>query len=124
MTPLLVVAWAFGALDPAAFAGLAEIVGLGRDLALGVAILVGGGVVVLPALYVTLSMFLPGRTLAERGPAFATVVWTGFAVAFYTGQAGLALAAYLAVTLAAHLVYGYVVGGVYDRFAHPVEWVV
>ena len=122
MTPLLAAAWVLGVLDPAAFASLATVVGLAPSVAAGILLFVTGGATALPLLYVTLSMFLPGRNLAEKGASFAVAMWAGFAIAFYTTQAGAALAAFLVLTLAAHLAYGYVTGGVYDRFAHPVEW--
>ena len=122
MTPILAAMWLLGALEPAAFASLATVVGLAPDVVVGMLLFVAGGATVLPLLYVTLSMFLPGRTLAEKGAAFAVAMWTGFAFAFYTTQAGIVLGAFLVLTFAAHLVYGYVMGGVYDRFAHPVEW--
>jgi cytochrome c oxidase subunit 1 len=117
MSPLLFVAWALGALDPAAFAGLAEIVNLGADPLLGALIFVGGGATTLPLLFVAWALFFPGETLPRRGIVHASIVWTGFAIAFYSGQAGVALALYLVLTLAAHVVYGAVLGYVYGRLA-------
>jgi cytochrome c oxidase subunit 1 len=122
MVPVLVVAWLLGALEPAAFAGLATILGFGADFAIGGAIFLAGGVVTLPLLFVSLAVFMPGRTLAEKGAVFAAIVWTGFAVAFYTGQSGAALALFLALTLLAHAVYGAVLGSFYARFADVPEY--
>ena len=124
MTPVLAAAWVVGAFDLSAFASLTTVVGLPQSVVLGIVLFVSGGSTVLPLLYVTLSMFLPGRNLAEKGAWFAVVMWTGFAFAFYTGQTGTALVAFLVLTLAAHVAYGYAMGGVYERFAHPVEWTV
>ena len=121
MTPFLVAAWMLGALDLASFASLATVVGLTPSVISGALLFVAGGVTVLPLLYVTLSMFLPGRNLAEKGASFAVAMWTGFVFAFYAAQPGALFAAFLVLTLAAHLVYGYVMGSVYERFAHPVE---
>jgi cytochrome c oxidase subunit 1 len=125
MAPLLALGVLTGLLTPGAFAGLAEIVGLGPDLAIGLFIFVGGGLTTLPLLFVSLATFLPpARSVALRGATFAVVVWSGFAVAFYDGQTGLALAGFLALTLLAHVVYGYVLGAVYDRRAEIPDYVV
>ena len=124
MAPVLVAAWVPEAFDLSAFASLATVVGLPQSVVLGIVLFVAGGATVLPLLYVTLSMFLPGRNLAEKGATFAVAMWTGFLVAFYTTQTGVALSAYLVLTLAAYVVYGYVTGSLYDRFADPVEWAV
>ena len=44
MAPVLALAWVLGVLRPAAFAGLAGIVGLGPDLWLGLLLFAAGGV--------------------------------------------------------------------------------
>lgn len=117
MAPVLGIAWLVGALQPSAFAGLAEIVGLGPNFVVGALIFVLGGMVTLPLLFVSLAVFLPGRTVAIRGLSYATIVWTGFVVAFYSGETGAMLALFLGITLVAHWVYGYVLGFLYDRYA-------
>jgi cytochrome c oxidase subunit 1 len=117
MSPVLLVAWVLGVLDAAAFAGLAEIVGLGSSTLLGGLIFLGGGATTLPLLFVSLALFFPGETLARRGVVHASIIWTGFAIAFYTGQSGVALVLYLVLTYAAHVVYGAVLGYVYGRLA-------
>ncbi|KTG08628.1 hypothetical protein AUR64_18355 [Haloprofundus marisrubri] len=117
MTPILVVGILLGVLSPSAFAGLAEIVMLGDSFAIGSFIFIAGGMTSLPLLFVSLAVFLPGSTLARRGVTYATIVWTGFIIAFYTQQTGTALAGYLVITLVAHWAYGYVLGLLYDRYA-------
>jgi cytochrome c oxidase subunit 1 len=122
MAPFLAAAWVLGAVEPSAFAGLATILGLGESFAIGGAIFVAGGVVTLPLLFVSLAVFLPGRNLAEKGAVFAAIVWTGFAVAFFTAQSGTTLAVFLALTLLAHVAYGGVLGGLYARYADVPEY--
>ncbi|MFC4359389.1 DUF6789 family protein [Halobium salinum] len=117
MAPLFVLAWRAGALDPVAFTGLSTLVGLGPSLPVGAFIFLGGGAIPLALVFLAWAGFLPGRTLAVRGMVYATIVWTGFALAFYSGQQGTLLFVYLALTLVAHWVYGAVLGYVYGQFA-------
>lgn len=121
MLPVLLVAYLLGALEPEAFTALAEIVGLGGtpySLLIGLIIFVGGGMTTLPLLFVSLADFLPpAESIPITGVTFATVIWTGFAIAFNSGQTGLTLWLYLALTLLAHWAYGYVLGEVYSRYA-------
>jgi hypothetical protein len=116
MAPFLLLASLVGALDAAAFAGLAEIVGLGPSLPLGLVIFVGGGATTFPLLFLALGPYLPGRTVALRGLVFATVVWTGFVPGYYGGQGGVLLAVFLLVSLAAHWAYGTVLGVLVGRY--------
>lgn len=122
MSPVLAVAWVLGIISPTAFEGLATIVGLGPSLPLGLFIFVGGGVTTLPLLFVALAMFMPGRTTAEKGVVFAGIVWSGWSIAFFTGQTGLTLVAFLGLGLLSHVVYGAVLGGLYGRFASFPEY--
>jgi hypothetical protein len=122
MSPLLAVAWLLGVVSPRAFEALAALTGLGASLPLGVFIFVGGGTTTLPLLFVALAMFMPGRTTTEKGIAFAVVVWTGWSIAFFTGQTGLALLGFLVVGLLSHVVYGGVLGALYGRFASFPEY--
>lgn len=114
MSLVLGVAVVFGVLDTASFAELAHL-GLGRSdrVLLGYVIFAGGGMTTWPLLFAVLNEYLPGRTMVQSGVTFATIAWTGFLVAFYTGQTGLALALYLILTLVAHWVYGAVLGAVF-----------
>lgn len=117
MAPFLGAAWALGAFELATVAGLSDIVALGPSFTLGLAIFVAGGMTMLPLLFASLAVFLPGETVARRGAAFASIVWTGFAVAFWTGQSGVELALFLGLSLLAHVAYGYVLGTIYGRYA-------
>ncbi|MFC7250590.1 DUF6789 family protein [Halomicroarcula sp. GCM10025324] len=99
-------AWLVGVLDPASFGEIAEIVGLPARPLFGVVLFLVGGTVTWPLLFLAFSEYLPGRLLFETGLVFATVISTGFAVAFYTGQQGLALVGYLGFVLVAHWAYG------------------
>lgn len=117
MAPFLAAAWALGAFELSAVAGLSDIVSLGPSFLIGAVIFVGGGMTTLPLLLVSLAVFLPGEAMSRKGAVFGAIVWTGFAVAFWSEQTGTALALFLAFTLAAHLAYGYVFGIIYDRYA-------
>ncbi|MDS0299205.1 hypothetical protein NDI76_10685 [Halogeometricum sp. S1BR25-6] len=117
MVPLLGVAWLLGAFELSAVAGLASIVGLGESFLLGAIIFVGGGMTTIPLLFASLAVFMPGESMGTKGAVFNAIVWTGFAVAFWSEQTGLTLALYLLLTLLAHVGYGYVLGTVYGRYA-------
>lgn len=122
MSPFFVVAYLLGATSPAAFVGLAQLVGMPATsplaLPLGIALFTAGGTVTLPLLFVSLAEFLPPeRDMGLRGVSFAVIVWTGFAIAFSTGQTGASLGLYLLLSLSAHVAYGYTLGSLYDRFA-------
>ena len=118
MQPIFGVATVLGVLDPIAFSGFANIVGYGLSFWGGVAIFVLGGVTVLPMLFITLGNYLPPATSVPlRGVTYGTIVWTGFVLAFYTGQSGPALVIYLVMTLVNHWIYGAVLGTVYTRYA-------
>jgi hypothetical protein len=79
-------------------------------------------VTTLPLLFVALAMFMPGRTTTEKGVVFAAIVWSGWSIAFFTGQTGLTLVAFLVVGLLSHVVYGGVLGALYGRFASFPEY--
>ena len=122
MVPFFVAAFLLGATPPASFVGLAELLGVPATspwaLPVGIALFVVNRTVTLPLLFVALAEFLPPeRDLGLRGVSFVAVVWTGFLVAFSTGQTGWTLALYAALSLAAHVTYGYTLGALYDRFA-------
>jgi cytochrome c oxidase subunit 1 len=95
-----------GVLDPASFGELADLVGLPATPLLGGVLFLIGGTVTWPLLFLAFQTFLPGRLLFERALVFATLTATGFAVAFYTGQTGLALVGYVGFVLVAHWAYG------------------
>lgn len=122
MSPVLLVAVAFGVLDTASFAELAHL-GLGRsdNVILGYLIFAGGGMTTWPLLFAVLNSYLPGRLMIQSGVTFATIAWTGFLVAFYTGQSGLALVLYLLLTLVAHWMYGAVLGATFGLASNRTE---
>jgi cytochrome c oxidase subunit 1 len=95
-----------GVLDPAAFGELAGLLGLPATPALGALLFLVGGTVTWPLVFLAFQEFLPGRLLFETGLVFASLISTGFAIAFYTGQTGLALVGYLAFVVVAHWAYG------------------
>ena len=98
-------------------AELGRVLGFEPSLVLGLVVFVAGGVVALPLLFVVAGAFLPPREPRyARAITFATIMWTGFVIAFWPGQQAGVL--FLGVSLAGHWVYGYVLGRAMDRFAH------
>jgi cytochrome c oxidase subunit 1 len=95
-----------GVFDLAALSELAELVGLPATPLLGAVLFLAGGTVTWPLLFLAFSDYLPGRLLFETGLVFATVISSGFLIAFYNGQTGLALVGYVAFVLVAHWAYG------------------
>ena len=98
-------------------AELGRVLGLEPNLFLGLLVFAAGGVVALPLLFVVAGAFLPPRNpRAVRGVTFATIMWSGFVIAFWPGE--FAGVIFLGLSLAAHWAYGYVLGTVMDRLAH------
>lgn len=120
MTVVLFIAVSFDAFDFSSIAALSEIVGLGDSLLIGYLIFLAGGMVTWPLLFASLGRYVPGGSTPQRGLSFATVMWTGFVLAFYTEQTGLALALYAVLTLVAHWIYGFVLGAAFDFFAERI----
>lgn len=121
MTPILFVPPAFLDLFEAEslvdITQLGQTVGLEPNLLLGALVFVAGGAIALPLLFVVAGAFLPPREpRATRAITFATIMWTGFVIAFWPGEYAGVL--FLGLSLAAHWVYGYVLGHVMQRFAH------
>ncbi|MDT3435336.1 DUF6789 family protein [Haloarcula sp. 1CSR25-25] len=102
----LITAILVGVLDPVSFGEIAELVGLPASPAIGAVLFLVGGTVTWPLLFLAFSDYLPGRLLFETGLVFATLISTGFAIAFYTGQSGLAFVGYLTFVLVSHWAYG------------------
>lgn len=120
MTVVLIAAESLGAFSRESFASIAVLAGLegvGPPVAVGYLIFLLGGMVPWPLLFAALKEYLPGNRDPARGVVFGTVLWTGFAPAFYEGYAGLALVLYLALTLVAHWAYGFGLGAVFDYLA-------
>ncbi|OLZ41037.1 cytochrome C oxidase subunit I [Natrinema saccharevitans] len=106
LTVVLLVAVALGAFDLEAFATLATFVGLPANLALGYGLFLAGGMTVWPLLFLSLGEYLPGELTLVTGLWYATVIASGFALAFYTGQSGLELVTYVLFVIVAHWIYG------------------
>lgn len=121
LSAVLFVGLNLGMFESSAFAGLAVLIGFGGSPLIGYLIFFAGGMTTWPLLFVSLQGYLPGSTLSLRGVSFATVTWTGFLGAFYTGQSGLALAGYVVLTLVAHWVYGFTLGSVFSYFLERVD---
>lgn len=98
-------------------AELGRALGFEPNLLLGIVVFVGGGTIALPLLFVVAGAFLPPREpRSARGITFATIMWTGFVIAFWPGEYAGVL--FLGLSLSAHWVYGYVLGQVMQRLAY------
>jgi hypothetical protein len=119
LTVGLFVAATIGAFEFQSFAEIAQIVGLdlvfpANAAAVGFLLFLAGGMITWPLLFAATGAYLPGETYALKGLPYGAVLWTGFVMAFYTGQSGLVLAAYVVLTFLAHLAYGFTLGAVFD----------
>jgi hypothetical protein len=113
MTVVLLIAESLGAFSRQSFGDLAELIGLGAfvpPVAFGYLLFLLGGMFPWPLLFASLREYLPGRTWPISGLFFGTALWTGFVLAFYDGETGIALVLYLVLTLLAHWVYGFSLG--------------
>jgi len=120
MTVVLLIAESLGFFEREAFALLTELVGiegLVPPILVGYIIFLGGGMFPWPLLFASLKAYLPGQRDPISGMFFGFAIWTGFVLGFYTGQSGLALAGYAALTLVAHIVYGVGLGLVFEYFS-------
>nr|WP_233737844.1 DUF6789 family protein [Halocatena pleomorpha] len=127
MTVVLLVGNALGGFDLSSFAALAELTRLNTiapAIPAGYFIFLGGGMTTWPLLFASVEQYLPGKTIRQRGVPFGTVLWTGFVIAFYTGQTGAALYVYLITTLVAHWVYGFGLGSVFDYLSNRPDTLV
>jgi len=120
MTVVLLIAEGLGVFEREAFSLLTELVGLETvvpPILVGYLLFLGGGMFPWPLLYASLKAYLPGQRDPVSGAFFGFAIWTGFVLGFYTGQSGLALAGYAALTLLAHVAYGVGLGLVFEYFA-------
>ncbi|WP_276270557.1 DUF6789 family protein [Haloarcula litorea] len=120
MSVVFLIAQSVGAFSFGDFAILTEIVGLTGyvpEVLFGLFVFLGGGMFPWPLLFASLKAYLPGDSDAKAGAFFGAAMWTGFVLAFYTGQSGVTLALYAALTLLAHVVYGVGLGMVFTYFA-------
>lgn len=117
MTGVLLVAESVGAFSRESFASLATLVGLeafGPALVIGYLVFLANGMVPFPLLFASVMEYLPGERPPVSGMVFGAILWTGFVLAFYEGFTGLALVAYVVLTLVAHLAYGFGLGLVFE----------
>jgi hypothetical protein len=121
LSAVLFVALNLGTFDSSAFNGLSVMIGLGESTLAGYLIFFAGGMTTWPLLFVSIQEYLPGPTLALRGVTFATITWTGFLGAFYTGQSGLALVGYVVFSLVGHWAYGFTLGSVFNYFIERID---
>lgn len=106
MTGGIGTAIVIGVLDPASFGEISELVGFSQNPYIGAVLFLVAGTVTWPLLFLAFQEYLPGRRMFETGLVFATLIATGFSVAFFTGQTGLALVGYLIFVFVAHWAYG------------------
>jgi len=119
MSVVFLIAQSVGAFALTDFAILTELLGIGAyvpPVLFGYALFLAGGMVPWPLLFASLMAYLPGESSPVSGAFFGAAMWTGFVLAFYTGQTGPALALYALLTLVAHVVYGVGLGAVFDYF--------
>ncbi|MCL7417658.1 MAG: hypothetical protein M8354_07455 [Halalkalicoccus sp.] len=117
MTVVLLIAESLGAFSRESFAQLALLIGfegLLTPVAFGYLVFLLGGMFPWPLLFASLKEYLPGGRDPLKGVVFGTVLWTGFVLAFYVDYTGLALVAYVALTLVAHWTYGFALGSVFE----------
>ncbi len=119
MTVVFLIAQSVGAFELTDFAILMELLGLSGvvpPVLFGFLLFLAGGMVPWPLLFASLMAYLPGESSPVSGAFFGAAMWTGFVLAFYTGQTGLSLVLYAVLTLVAHVVYGIGLGAVFDYF--------
>lgn len=101
-------------------AELGRVLGLAPSVPLGLVVFALGGVVALPLLFVVVGAFLPPREpRTGRGVTFATIMWTGFVLAFWPGEPAGVI--FLGLSLAGHWIYGYALGWTMERLAYVPE---
>jgi len=118
-TVVLLVAESFGVFDRAGFAALTEMVGVTPyvpEVLFGYVLFLIGGMIPWPLLFASLKEYLPGGSDPIKGAWFGGAIWTGFVLAFYTGQGGILLVGYVVLTLLAHVAYGLGLGLVFNYF--------
>jgi hypothetical protein len=123
LTGVLLVAARVGAFRFFSFAFLTEPIGLNvaAPVTVGYLVFLANGMVPWPLLFAALEKYLPGRRPPVSGIFFGTALWTGFAIGFYEGYAGVTLALYLVLTLVAHWAYGIGLGLVFEYLTERPE---
>ncbi|MCU4802616.1 hypothetical protein OB920_19835 [Halobacteria archaeon HArc-gm2] len=119
LTVGLLIAESIGAFDRESFALLTRMIGLEGyvpAVLFGFFLFLLGGMIPWPLLFASLKEYLPGESDPVKGAFFGGAIWTGFVLAFYTGQSGLMLVAYVILTFLAHVFYGLSLGAVFNYF--------
>ncbi|MFC4437669.1 MULTISPECIES: DUF6789 family protein [Natrialbaceae] len=121
MTGVLAVAVLLGVFDLESFADLATLVGLPANTTFGYVVFLAGGMTTWPLLFLALGEYLPGELSLVTGLWYSTVIASGFAIGFFTGQTGLELVTYLLFVLLSHWVYGLGLAGTVEYLGsrHP-----
>ncbi|MGA9403014.1 DUF6789 family protein, partial [Haladaptatus sp.] len=106
MSGVLFTATILNVFSLSSFVNLAGFIGQ-QSVVVGYFLFLIGGMTTWALLFAVLAEYLPGEPRIITGLAFATVIAVGFALAFYTGQTGLHLLAYVIFVLIAHWFYGF-----------------
>jgi len=100
------------------FAAIARFVRVPDNLFAGFVVYVLVGTVAWPLLFVSLKPYVPlDLDPAVAGMLFALPLWIAFAIVGHGDVTGAIVVLFVAFTLIAHLVYGFVLGAVYASFA-------
>lgn len=100
------------------FAAIARFVRVPDNLFAGFAVYVLVGTVAWPLLFVSLKPYVPlDLDPAVAGMLFALPLWIAFAIVGRGDVTGAIVVLFVAFTLIAHLVYGFVLGAVYANLA-------
>ncbi len=105
MSGVLFAATVIGVFQLSSFADIASLVGVQGTIA-GYALFFIGGITTWALLFATLAEYIPGRPRVVTGLVYATIISSGFMIAFYTDQTGLQLLGYVVFVLIAHWFYG------------------
>lgn len=93
------------------FANFAVFLGLEPTLTIGAVLFVVGGTTVLPLFFLVAGAFLPPEEPRYlRGATFATVIWVGFAMAFWPPGGVLTSVFFVVISLVSHWIYGTALG--------------
>lgn len=103
------------------FRTLSELSGGGGDVFLGFLLFFAAGSLAWPLLFVTAGVYLPGGTRPRQGVVFAMLIWVGFVLAFSGRYVAVDLLVFVAFSVVAHVVYGYVLGLVVARITGQYE---
>jgi len=101
---------------------IARFVGVPEQQIVGFLVYLLAGVVAWPLVFIAIERYIPrGPDPAARGVVFAIPLWVAFAITGRGDIAGPLLIVYVALTLVAHLAYGWVMGAVYAHLHTGTE---